>query len=193
MGKRNKPLLDQILVIDVESTCWDGEMSVRPKGEESEIIEIGIALLDHRSGKISRQDSLLIRPSRSSVSEFCTHLTGWTEKDLSSGISFETACCHLRQHLSSKRRVFASWGNYDRRQFERQCASFNIPYPFGPSHLNVKDLFALRTSLVKHVNVMAATKILNIPFEGQWHVGGDDAFNIARILAILLRVGPDDG
>ena len=39
MAKR----LDQILVIDVESTCWAG---AQPEGQVSEIIEIGVCPVD---------------------------------------------------------------------------------------------------------------------------------------------------
>nr|MDQ2829840.1 DNA polymerase III [Chloroflexota bacterium] len=39
--------LDQVVVIDVESTCWEG---APPVGEESEIIEIGVCTLDVASG-----------------------------------------------------------------------------------------------------------------------------------------------
>ncbi len=35
--------LDQIFVVDVESTCWDGPP---PDGRESEIIEIGWCFVD---------------------------------------------------------------------------------------------------------------------------------------------------
>ena len=35
--------LDQILVIDIEATCWEGQP---PEHEESEIIEIGICPID---------------------------------------------------------------------------------------------------------------------------------------------------
>lgn len=35
--------LDKILVIDVESTCWEREP---PPGQRSEIIEVGITLFD---------------------------------------------------------------------------------------------------------------------------------------------------
>lgn len=38
--------LDQILVIDVESTCWDGPT---PDGQSSEIIEIGVCTVDVHS------------------------------------------------------------------------------------------------------------------------------------------------
>ena len=35
--------LDQILVVDVEATCWEGDP---PPGQISEIIEIGLCVLD---------------------------------------------------------------------------------------------------------------------------------------------------
>jgi len=40
--------LDQIIVLDVESTCWDGPP---PPGEENEIIEIGICTLEVATGE----------------------------------------------------------------------------------------------------------------------------------------------
>lgn len=36
-------LLDKIIVIDVESTCWEGPP---PEGQVSEIIGIGVATVD---------------------------------------------------------------------------------------------------------------------------------------------------
>lgn len=36
-------LLDQILVVDLESTCWEGSP---PAGMTSEIIEIGLCVVD---------------------------------------------------------------------------------------------------------------------------------------------------
>lgn len=67
--------LDQIIVVDLEATCWEGNP---PPGEEQEIIEIGVCALDIASGKRSRKRSLLIRPERSTVSHFCTQLTTLT-------------------------------------------------------------------------------------------------------------------
>lgn len=34
---------DNIIIIDLEATCWEGKP---PQGQESEIIEIGICVLD---------------------------------------------------------------------------------------------------------------------------------------------------
>lgn len=40
-------ILDKIIVIDVEATCWDGVLLA---GTESDIIEVGVCLLDVQTG-----------------------------------------------------------------------------------------------------------------------------------------------
>ena len=72
-------LLDTILVVDVESTCWDGPP---PAGQISEIIEIGVCTLDVPSLRRVEKRSLLVKPVRSAVSEFCTRLTTLTAEQL---------------------------------------------------------------------------------------------------------------
>jgi len=176
--------LDQILVIDVESTCWEGKP---PKGQESEIIEIGMCLLDVATLERVEKRSLIVKPERSSVSAFCTMLTTLTQKDVDQGIPLRAACDSLKQTYHSKQRAWASYGDYDRRQFERNCAARNIPYPFGPTHINVKNLFATSRALPCEVGMAEALELLGIPLEGTHHRGGDDAWNIAAILAEILR------
>ena len=58
-------LLDKIIVIDVEATCWEG---VPLAGMESDIIEIGICLLDVQSGEITNNKGILVKPERSTIS-----------------------------------------------------------------------------------------------------------------------------
>jgi len=87
--------LDQILVIDVESTCWEGNP---PEGQESEIIEIGVCTLGVASGERVERESILVKPQRSTVSSFCTRLTTLTQAQVETGISFNEACkTHFRQ------------------------------------------------------------------------------------------------
>jgi inhibitor of KinA sporulation pathway (predicted exonuclease) len=187
MGKR----LDKILVVDVESTCW---LAGPPPGEESEIVEIGLCLLDVATGRRELKRSILVRPERSTISPFCTELTTLTQKQVNEGVSFAQACALLRDEYSSERRVWASYGDYDRRQFARQCRARTIPYPFGPSHVNVKNLFALSRALDQEVNLVQALKMQGWELEGTYHRGDDDAWNVARILAaILCRSRPPDG
>lgn len=179
MGKR----LDKILVIDVESTCW---LDTPPPGEESEIIEIGLCLLDVSTGRRDLKRSILIRPERSAVSPFCTELTTLTQAQVNQGVSFARACTILQEEYASGQRVWASYGDYDRRQFYRQCRALKVSYPFGPSHINVKNLFALSRGLSQEVNLVQALKIQGWDLEGTYHRGDDDAWNIARLLAAVL-------
>ena len=175
--------LDQILVIDIEATCWPGKT---PAGQENEIIEIGICTVDVASRRRLEKRSILVKPERSRVSEFCTKLTTLTQEDVEQGITFREACSILKKEYSSKKRLWASYGDYDRRQFERQCNARHIAYPFGPTHLNVKNLFALIYGLKKEVGMSKALELLALPLEGVHHRGGDDAWNIARVLCTIL-------
>ncbi|WP_245887494.1 3'-5' exonuclease [Umezawaea tangerina] len=170
--------LDRVLVVDVEATCWAGRP---PDGETSEIIEIGLCELDVESGRRMGKHSILVRPERSSVSEFCTSLTTLTPEQVAGGVTYAEACRLLRKDFRSRDRVWASYGDYDRKQFERQGA-----YPFGPRHLNVKTLFALTRNLPREVGLAEALRIAGLPLEGTHHRGDDDAWNIAALLAGIL-------
>lgn len=175
--------LDQIIVIDVESTCWEKSILTT---QESEIIEIGVCPIDIASGQRLEKASILVKPERSTVSEFCTKLTTLTQAQVQEGITFTEACSLLKKKYQTQERVWASYGDYDRRQFERQCQSRNISYPFGSRHINVKSLFAIIHVLPQEVGMAQALELLNIPLEGIHHRGGDDAWNIAGILGKLI-------
>ena len=175
--------LDAVLVVDIESTCWKRHP---PQGQQSEIIEIGLCLLDVTTGEWRDKRSILIKPGGSTVSEFCTLLTSLTQEQVDIGIPFKQACEILINHYNSRNRVWASFGDYDRRMFEYQCQARSIQYPFGKTHINVKALFALRQRLPKEVGMETALEHLNIPLEGRHHRGDDDAWNTAKILAALL-------
>jgi inhibitor of KinA sporulation pathway (predicted exonuclease) len=176
--------LDKIIVVDVESTCWDGDP---PQGEKNEIIEIGVCLLDIATGERTQKESILVRPHLSSVSAFCTRLTTLTQEQVLQGISFKEACSLLNDRFHSRSRVWASFGDYDRSQFERQCKREDVMYPFNSSHINVKTLFAVVHKYSHEVGMSIALKHLGLPLEGIHHRGGDDAWNIAAILSRLLE------
>lgn len=175
--------LDRIIVIDIEATCWENSP---PPGEENEIIEIGICPVDIATGERSSKESILVKPERSRVSEFCTKLTTLTQAEVDRGISFKAACGMLKSKYLTHQRVWASYGNYDRRQFERQCQSQQISYPFNPRHINIKTLLAIVYSLPREVGMAEALEILQLPLEGTHHRGVDDAWNIAAIFSNLL-------
>jgi len=177
--------LDKILIVDLEATCWDGEI---PEGMESDIVEIGVCLLDLNSGEITENKGIIVKPERSTISSFCTELTTITPELIQQeGITFVAACSLLKKEYLSKDRAWASFGAYDLKQFQRQCGNLGIVYPFGPSHINVKTLFALKNKLNREVGMDGALGILSIPLEGTHHRGIDDAKNIAKILKWILK------
>lgn len=173
---------DQIIVIDIESTCWEKI----PPGEMNEIIEIGVCPIDTKSGNVLEARSILVKPEHSTISEFCSKLTTLTQKDVDTGISFKDACSILVNEYKTDERVWASYGYYDVNQFEDQCERDHVKYPFSYSHINVKILFAVINSLKKQVGMKEALKILKIPLKGTHHRGRDDALNIAHILSRIL-------
>ena len=176
--------LSKILVIDLEATCWPKEP---PAGEQSEIIEIGLCVVDTKSCQRTEKRGLLVKPTKSQISPFCTELTTITSEMVAQAPSFPKALQILKKEYGAKSCLWASWGDYDRRQFERQCQSDKVGYPFGPTHLNVKNLFALSHKLKREVGVAKAFEILGWEMEGTHHRGIDDAWNIGRVLGYLLK------
>jgi len=181
MAKR----LDHILVIDIESTCWEG--GYPPRGEANDIIEIGLTPLEVATGQRLEKRSILVRPERSHVSPFCTQLTTLTQEQVDVGIAFKDACRILEDEYHSGQRLWASFGDYDRRQFEKQCRDQGVRYPFGRSHLNAKTLFALSRALPSEIGLPQALALLSLPLEGTHHRGHDDAWNIAAVLWETLK------
>lgn len=174
--------LDLILVIDIEATCWRG---TRPPQEHNEIIQVGIVECT-RTGNLS-SFSYFVKPKFSSISDYCTELTGIKPQDVEEAPEFPDFCTELKEkipHLQDY--TWASWGDYDRTQFQKNCALYQVKYLFGKTHLNVKNLFALKFSLRKEAGMMKALEILKLPHTGKHHDAADDALNIARILREIL-------
>ncbi|ADB16904.1 Exonuclease RNase T and DNA polymerase III [Pirellula staleyi DSM 6068] len=177
-------LLDQVLVVDVESTCWQGPP---PHGQLSEIIEVGLCTVDVRKRQRLAKRCIMIKPVRSRLSEFCTRLTTLRDEDLVGAGTLADAVSILKREYRSPDRLWASWGDYDRRQFERVCKELTVPYPFGVSHLNIKTLFAVLYGDNREIGVDEACERIGIPMEGTHHRGVDDAWNIAAIFCHLME------
>lgn len=173
-------------VVDVEATCWAGPA---PAGEVDEIIEIGLTVVDLRAGERGGRHRVLVRPTRSRVSAFCTELTGLTQAEVDGGVSFAEACRVLGREHASGTRVWASWGDYDRHQFTRQCLATATPYPFGAAHINAKAAFTEAYGLRKRPGMAEALRVAGLPLEGRHHRGEDDAWNIAALILAVARRG----
>ena len=99
------------------------------------------------------------------------------------------ACQLLAHKYQAPARLWVSYGDYDRKQFERNCREYGIAYPFGPTHLNVKTLAAVVYGWSGEVGMSEALKRMGLALEGTHHRGDADAWNIAAILSRVLRLG----
>ncbi|MDX3637913.1 3'-5' exonuclease [Streptomyces sp. MB09-02B] len=177
-------------VIDVEATCWDGQP---PPGSVHEIIEIGLTVVDVSARRRVSRQRVLVRPVRSTVSAFCTELTGLTQAEVDHGVTFAEACRILVDEYEAGERPWASWGEYDRRQFARQSQADGVAYPFGypteRTHTNAKAVFAAAYGLRKKPGMSHALRIAGLPLEGRHHRGEDDAWSIAALVLDLVGRG----
>ncbi|MFD7518590.1 exonuclease domain-containing protein [Streptomyces niveus] len=173
-------------VVDVEATCWEGWP---PPGQVSEIIEIGLTVVDLRAGERLAKHRLLVRPARSEVSPFCTELTGLTQAEVDGGLSYAQACRALAAQHRTGLLPWASWGDYDRNQFTRQCRRTGTEYPFGRRHTNAKVSFTASYGLRRRPGMAQALTTAGLPLEGRHHRGDDDAWNIAALILNLAKRG----
>ena len=209
--------LSRILVVDLEATCWRTPEE-RPAGERHEIIEIGYAEMTRdpktREWSTLPGASILVLPEQSTVSDFCTELTGHTQGDLlRRGFPYRMALAELRRRFPKLHLVpWASWGDYDRemlraagekhlhylsvearKEYLEAAARDPFPslpleaYPFSRTHFNLKSLFALLTGAKKELDLPAALQLVGLSFEGAPHRGDIDAYNTARLFCAMLN------
>ena len=181
--------LNKVMIVDCESTCWDG--GIAPTGqlqrEVSEIIEIGFSVVDLTNLIILYTESLIVKPTKTKITPYCTNLTTLTPEFVArAGMTFRQACNELIENHSSRRLVWLSWGDYDRSQFDRQCKRENVNYPFGSGHLNLKTLFSLLLGHKREYGLSRSLNILNFDFLGTHHRGSDDSINTANVLIHIL-------
>lgn len=196
--------MDDLIVIDVEATCWEDGRKL-----ESEIIAIGVCLLNLKTLEVTDKRELVIKPTISTVSEFCTSLTGMTQEQVDTkGMSYQEACDVLWNDYKSSHRPWASYGDYDKRMFEKHAKYWDEftehmyheepytyenflanrgKYPFSYNHTNVKIMFTLLEGLTKACGLGKAVEIAGMEFTGTPHNGADDAENVARLMAYMLK------
>jgi len=177
--------LSEIIVMDLEATCW------RTKEEQGdqpqEVIEIGVAILPKGDLVPIRQDSIIVKPRYSIVSEFCTELTSLTQADVDKGIDAADAYEKLWSKYHTGEKLVACWGTWDFDHIKREVNDKSLRNPIGILRLDVKSFYAFVKGLDKGTGMMEALDQLKIKHEGKHHRGNDDAYNIAKILGELVK------
>jgi inhibitor of KinA sporulation pathway (predicted exonuclease) len=187
--KMKEKARDKVLVVDLECSCWRGHP---PEGQRQEIIEIGICMLDVQTREITNKQGILVKNHESEISKFCTQLTSITQEMIDKdGVEFDEACEILKTYYNSAKRVWFSWGNFDRTQLVKDCLHRGVEYPMSDYHFNAKTLYGLKYKMKREPGVQSALKHAGMKFEGTHHRGVDDAVNIARLLERVFD-GPYD-
>ena len=169
------------LVIDIEATCWDD--GIGPPNPKSDIIEIGLATISLPAKEVIETRSIIVLPTSSKISEFCTRLTTLTPEFVAKyGIPFKDAIRIITEYKADKN-MWASWGEYDKNKFVDQCKKEDIEYPFNNIHLNVKSLFAWKYGF--NCKLEKAASHIGIEFEGTLHRAVCDSLMTAKILMEL--------
>ena len=171
-----------LLIIDFEATC---DSHGRLPAAEMEIIEIGAVLLD-ADDQVAGQFQCFVKPVLNPVlTPFCTALTGIEQSDVNGADPFPTAARALSEWLRVEAPAsptrWASWGDYDRKQLNRDCGRHRLAHPFALPHHNAKTAFAAVHG-GKGWALSDAVAHAGLAFEGTLHRGLDDALNIARLL-----------
>lgn len=168
----------RILVIDVESTC---------QVEISEIIEIGISDTDNKLN-----DTILIKPEFSEINSFCTALTTLTDEYVQRHGKFVEEAYSMLNQIARGYSTWASYGEYDKKMFDRMSDLYDIDINLPSQHINVRGLFAQKVLGSKNPqdapkNPKDALAQIGQKFIGVNHRGIDDAKNIALLLNLLMK------
>lgn len=177
----------KLLIVDLEATCWERPLHVP---DNMETIEIGALVLDPSERVPAREFQTFVRPQRSPLlSAFCTQLTGIKQSDIDTSDPFPVAVARFLDWLGEPAGVrFSSWGEFDRRQIERDCRASAVPYPFLDDHLNLKHLCSAKLG-IRPAGMAQALARSGLALEGAHHRALDDARNIARIVAACYPGG----
>ena len=179
--------LSRILAIDVEATCW--RRGNPPPGQKADIISIGVAPIIIPSMTIGLPEIIFVKPERSTISGYCTELTGITQEVIDiNGILFSEACYTLVQDYGARHSTWVAWGNWDRRQFRTQTYDTGVEYPFGLDQINLDTLFSLARGETHAYGVREALTEAGLTPYGVPHDAGDDAYDAAQLFVWTMKV-----
>jgi 3'-5' exoribonuclease 1 len=193
--------VDFYAVLDFECTC---ERSVR--SYQHEIIEFPVVFLNARTLEVEMEFRRFVRPTeKPMLSAFCTELTGIEQSSTDKADTLDVVLREFEKFLSdhglkgqgaeraeNATRTFAiaTDGPWDVLAFLRkECQRKALPLqPYWSHFVDVRHWFAAGFN----VRRCGPTKMLEqcgLEFQGREHSGIDDARNIARIAAEMIRAG----
>ncbi len=181
MGKTS----ERSLYIDLELTCWENVLP--PTGEKNEIIQIGLVEVDNSNLSIRREKNIYVKPIHSSISEYCTNLTGIKKSDISSkGRPLNEALSTIQKEFGPNSKMCFAWGK-DNDAINDACIEMMIRNPFQESMIDLGLIFRSTFDIKQNLSLPAALEFLNLKFEGKQHDALVDAKNTAILHIEMIR------
>jgi inhibitor of KinA sporulation pathway (predicted exonuclease) len=175
---------DRALYLDLEMTCW--EDGVVPEGFYAEIIQIGIVEVDTVSLKLTREGSYYVQPTVSPVSEYCTQLTGITQRHVDrQGRPFYEVLNSIERKYGPKNKACFVWGD-DQKAIEMTCDADEIVSPFA-HFMNLSLIFGIEMGVKESKSLPDALTQMHDFFTGRQHDALVDAKNTANLHIAMMR------
>jgi inhibitor of KinA sporulation pathway (predicted exonuclease) len=172
---------NRMLFVDVELTCWEGEP---PAGEQPEVIAFGIVDLKTDELRIRREKVHFVRPQVSTISPFCSTLTGITPKEAEGAPYLPDVVRTIRKTFGQS--DWCAWGRDDvliRESCERAGAELPFLGGFHNFAAQVRSLLGLTYRL----GLDEALERFDLDWEGPPHDALADARNLARLFIALAK------
>ncbi|CAL8331091.1 unnamed protein product [Lota lota] len=201
-------IFSYLIVIDFESTCW------REKNNYGqEIIEFPAVLLNTSTGEIDAEFHTYVQPQEHPVlSEFCTELTGITQRQVEAGVPLHICLSRFSRWLQTlqlqkglalpgerssstssapqKPCAFVTWSDWDLAvclQYECKRKQLHKPDVLN-SWIDLRATYRLFYNR-KPKGLNGALLDLGIQFSGREHSGLDDSRNTAQLALRMMRDG----
>jgi inhibitor of KinA sporulation pathway (predicted exonuclease) len=183
------------VVLDFEATCLK-EKVLRPR----EIIELPSVIVDVESRKVISKFQRYVKPVRHpKLSDFCTELTGITQKTVDNGCTIQEAVKDYNKWLSDNglfgsNFIIFTCGDWDLKEmYPLQCkiSNMKLAHPFR-KWINIKEPFCqvyFPNGKGKSGGMVKMMDHLGLKLEGRHHSGIDDCWNTARILIRMIEDG----
>lgn len=181
--------MPHLLVVDLESTCWEDE-PVRQSVDTMEIIEFGCVVCSWK-GKVITAFSQLARPvERPELTPFCRTLTGITQDMVDQAPSYEEAVRSVDSQLAEfDATCWLSWGDYDRNHLAAMARRTGVAPDFlSLPHINLRKAYQRFRGKNRRAHVHGALEHFGLKWEGVQHRALPDAFNNARLIPHLTDV-----
>ena len=175
----------QLIVFDLEATCWEPE-----EPERVEILEIGAVKSGadpERADMEAIEFSEIVRPSVTiALGEFCLGLIPIVQAEADAADAFPAVFARFMDWIGDGPFWLGSWGPFDHAQLQAECRRHGLAMPRGfAGHIDLRREFA-RWKRVRPAGLKAALEAAGLMMEGSAHRALDDARNLARLTRILL-------